>query len=353
MVKSGAALNHFSKQNKQLFNNKEVRPRMKWKLTDAYAHFGLPRFGSLEQLVRYMDVHDIGQAVAVLGPLVPDIQSIVQAAKQYPDRLRCVGIPFGETGSQRAEAVALQLDAGAMAIRLDQREAVANPEVLRLIGERGRFAYGIDACRNQKLAELYLDWLDTYQQAQLAAPHFMYADFDRNDPDRSGGYVERLMKHPRFYGILVRNHGMCGSAYPHTEYKAWMEYALEMCGYEHLMWGSEYPVLFWRNEKARAATELFREFLSSCSDEKYSRIAGVNAQEVFFSGAAPASTEVNIPEWIEQQFNRNRHVPFFPRGVELPVEDYSRLLESYLSSPEFEQGLSMADFIWKPWKTKS
>jgi predicted TIM-barrel fold metal-dependent hydrolase len=320
-------------------------------LTDAYAHFGLPRFGSLEQLIRYMDIHDIRQAVAVLGPLVPDIASILRAGKEFPQRLRCVGIPFGQTPQERLEAVQLQLGAGAMGIRLDQREASNNPDVLNAIGETGRWAYGIDACRSQWLAELYLDWLDRYPQARLAAPHFMYADFDRSDPDRVGGSIERLMRHSRFFGILVRNLGMCGSVYPHEPYKPWMDYAWEQCGPEHLMWGSEYPVLFWRNEKARAAADLFREFLGACSDEQFRRIAGVNAQDLFFSGAAPEGSEIAVPEWIGQQFNRNRNVPFFPRGLELPVDDYSRLLDSYINSPEFERGLSMADFILKPWTT--
>lgn len=140
-------------------------------------HFGLPRFGSLELLIRYMDVHDIRQAVAVLGPLVPDIESIMQAVRDYPDRLRCVGIPFGQSEEQRLEAAALQLDAGVMAIRLDQREAAENPQVLKLIGARGRWAYGIDACRNQRLAGLYLDWAEHLSAGSACCSAFHVCGF--------------------------------------------------------------------------------------------------------------------------------------------------------------------------------
>ncbi|NHN28953.1 amidohydrolase family protein [Paenibacillus agricola] len=322
---------------------------MPTKITDAYAHFGLPRFGSLDQLLRYMDKHQIEQAVAVLGPRVPDFSIIMEAASSFPDRVRCVGIPFGETKEQRVEAVKLQLDAGAIGIRLEPREANDMPEILDLIGKRGRWAYGIGSCLSQQLAKQYLDWLAQYPDARLAAPHFMYADFSRNDPERAGGSIEQLMRHERFYGILVRNLGMVGSLYPHTAYKAWMEYVIELCGSDRLMWGSEYPVLFWRNENADAAVAMFRELLGVCDDREWSQIAGANASEQFFDGAAPQSTEQVLPEWVEQQFERNRTVPFFPKGLEIPVELYGRILEGYIQSSYFAEGRSMLEYILKPW----
>ncbi|MBW7459287.1 amidohydrolase family protein [Paenibacillus sepulcri] len=324
---------------------------MKWQATDAYSHFGLPRFGSVEQLLHYMDVHEIERAVTVLGPLVPDLQSLARASAEHADRLRCVGIPFGETKAQRQEIIRLQLDAGAMAIRFEYREAMEDPEVLDIVGERGRWAYGIDACRDQRIAKLYLEWLARYPDARLAAPHFMYAGFQSNDAERAGGFITELMGHPRFYGILVRNLGMCGSIPPHDEYKAWINYVLEHCGAEHLMWGSEYPVLFWRNERAEAALELFRGFMDTCSEEQFRLIAGTNANEQFFSGEPPASRAIEIPGWVEEQFRRNRNVTFFPKGLELPVDDYERLLAAYMNSPAFSQGASMSDYLLKTWKS--
>jgi hypothetical protein len=200
------------------------------------------------------------------------------------------------------------------------------------------------------MAELYLNWLAKYPQGRIATPHFMYSDFSRTDPDRSGGSIDQLMRHQRFYGIFVRNLGMCGSQYPHDEYKPWIEYSLELCGINHLMWGSEYPVLFWRNEKVQDAISLFREFLRSCSDDEFNRFAWGNALELFFSGPAPINAEPALPDWIEQQFQRNRNVPFFPKGLEIPVDMYSRILDCYMNSPEFEDGQSMADYILKQWK---
>jgi hypothetical protein len=325
---------------------------MQLNTVDAYAHFGLPRFGSLEQLLRHMEIHAISHAVAVFGPRVPDIATMIEATRRYPDRVRCIGIPFGETKDQRIEAVKLQLDAGALGIRLEPQEVEDNPEILDLIGERGRWVYGIGSCRSQRMAELILNWLAKYPQGRIAAPHFMYSDFSRTDPDRSGESIEQLMRHHRFYGIFVRNLGMCGSQYPHDEYKPWIEYSLELCGINHLMWGSEYPVLFWRNEKVPDAISLFREFLGSCSNDEFNRFAWGNAQEVFFSGPAPKSAEPALPDWIERQFQRNRNVPFFPKGLEIPVDMYSRILDSYMNSPEFEDGQSLADYILKQWKGK-
>ncbi|MEK3914751.1 amidohydrolase family protein [Paenibacillus sp. FSL H7-0331] len=337
---------------------------MQSKITDAYAHFGQPRFGSLDQLISYMDNHQIEQAVAVLGPRVPDFSIISEAAIRYPDRIRAVGIPFGETKDERIEAVKLQLDIGAMGIRLETREAVEYPEILELIGKSGRWAYGIGACLNQRMAELYLTWLSQYPKAKLAAPHFMYPDFSPEDPDKSGGSIQKLMQHERFYGIFVRNAGMAASVHPHTAYKAWMEYVYEQCGPNHLMWGSEYPVLYWRNENANAAMDMFRGFLN-CNEEEWKRIVSTNAIEQFFTGAAPISTKgfimeslenqdssvqkLVIPEWVEQQFERNRTIPYFPKGIDLPVEVCVAILEGYLHSPEFASGSSMSEYIFKQW----
>src|SRR5690554_5496694 len=105
-----------------------------------------------------MDTHHIKRSVAVLGPLVPDIATLAEAASTHSDRLRMVGIPFGETKKERLEAVQLQLEAGALGIRFEYREAMDNPELLMAIGTSGRWAYGIDACRDQRIAAMYVDW---------------------------------------------------------------------------------------------------------------------------------------------------------------------------------------------------
>jgi len=320
------------------------------RITDAYAHVGEPRFGSLEQMIRYMQASRIGRAVAVLGPLVPDLTTLAAAARLDPDRLRVVGIPFGDTAAKRLEAVRVQLALGAIGMRLDLREASDNPDVMALLGERGRIAYGIDACRNQQIAGMYLAWLDRYPAARVIAPHFMAAGFDRSDEERAGGNVERLMRHPRFAGILVRNLGMLGSQPPHAEYRAWIDYVLEHCGASRLMWGSEYPVLYWRNELPEAAIATFRGLLASASDEQFARIADGNAADLLFGESPPErETLPTMPDWIDRDFPRNRNVPLLPKGIELQPDVYSRLLESYMASPAYVQGLSLADYLLAPW----
>jgi len=312
--------------------------------TDAYAHVGEPRFGSVRQLLRSMDVHGIERSVAVLGPRVPDLGAIAEAAA-HPGRLRTVGIPFGDTPERRSEAVRAQLDLGAIGIRFEYGEAFACERALAEVGRRGRWAYAIDACRDQEIASLYLTWLKNYPDARIAAPHFMYAKFDASDPARTGGAVAELMGHPRFYGIFVRNLGMCGSADPHAEYRDWIAFALAGCGPERLLWGSEYPVLFWRNERIDAALGLFRELLSDVDDEAYAFVAHGNADRLFFADPPPSPIPVEPPEWIERTFMRERPVPLFPKGWELSKGDYGLLLEAYLSSPEFESGRSMSEFL--------
>ena len=104
----------------------------------AYAHVGLPRFGSPEEALTTADRFGIQKQVLVLGPGVPDCRSLFRAVASHPERIRGIGIPFGNTETQRFELAELQLQAGVIGLRVESREILDNPDILRLLGENGR-----------------------------------------------------------------------------------------------------------------------------------------------------------------------------------------------------------------------
>ncbi len=38
------------------------------------------------------------------------------------------------------------------------------------------------------------------------------------------------------------------AAYPHADLRTWVESTIGLSGWDHVLFGSEYPVIFWRNE---------------------------------------------------------------------------------------------------------
>lgn len=300
---------------------------------DSYAHVGVPRFGDLGMALSAFDRARVRRSVVVLGPGVPDLPTLFDALRLHPDRLRGVGIPFGQTASQRQEIVEVQLAAGALGIRIDRSEALANPAVLDAIGAAGRWAYGIDPCADDEMARLYLGWLDRHPGARLAAPHFLSPrplPIEQNPH----GPIAALLSHPRFHAIFSR-HGGRGSQepYPHPDLLPWVRQVVERTGWDRVLWGSEYPVLYWRNETLPECAAWLRSLLPELGGAEMEAFLRGNAERLFFSAPAPHFQAVDVPDWVERQFERNRLVPLLPNAtLDVPGPAYYSLLKGYLSS---------------------
>ena len=310
---------------------------------DAYAHVGIPRFGSVEQLISNMDIHGIAKSAAVLGPLVPDMDALLTAMRRYPDRIRGIGITFGAAAEQRIQLVELQLEAGALGIRMGAEEALDCPGLLKSIGERKRWIYGIDPCRNEEVAGQMLGWLEKYPDSRLVAPHFLKAGFAGG---AMGGNADELLRHPHFYAIFSR-HGAMDSrqSYPHEDFLPWMEHVLRRTGWQRTLWGSEYPVLYWRNETIDSAREWIRRLIPGITEEQLRAFLGGNAQRLLFDAPPPLVQEVEVPGWVEEQFDRPREVPFFyPGGISLPSDLYRKLLDNYMEEIN-GSGMPLGDYL--------
>ena len=318
-------------------------------MIDAYMHVGEPRFGTAAEALGTCDAWGIDKTVLVLGPGVPDIAALVQAQHARPDRVRAIGIPYGETEAQRLVCAEACWAAGAIGFRLQQDEPRENPTLMAELGARGGWAYATDPLAGERHTAFYLEWLARYPRARIGAPHFLSTNVSRLDDE----LAEQLLKHPRFHAIFSR-HGQKGSAcpYPHPDLRPWVERTLAWCGWDRVLWGSEYPVLYWRGERideARAWLGTLRIVMTEAERAAY---LGGNAARLFFQDAAPAVQEPvlhdglrTLPEWL-RNYPRTRRVQIAPTGpFELPPEVYAPLLSAYVRRNRPEASLTFVEFL--------
>jgi predicted TIM-barrel fold metal-dependent hydrolase len=315
---------------------------------DAYCHVGVPRFGSAEDALTVLGLDDIDYAVLVLGPDVPDYATLLQALENYRDRVRGIGIPFGATPDQVRESVALQVYGGVLGLRIQEEAHLTDPVVLETLGRSGRWIYGINILRSPEITRTLLEWLEAYPDAQLAAPHFVRPQ-PLLDGSASDDLKRALLAHPRFYPILSR-HGGNGSRepYPHADMRPWVEQVIELAGWNRLLWGSEYPVLFWRNEAIAPARDWLAALLPAADEFDVWTYLGRNAARVIFSPPRPPAEPISIPGWVDAQFNRDRTVPLFQeQGLPISMTRYHRLHHAYVEALQAQPGLSFGVFVEK------
>jgi hypothetical protein len=301
-----------------------------------------------------LDLAQVDRGVFVLGPGVPDYATLFGALRVYGDRVRGVGIPFGETDAQVEASVELQLRAGVLGLRLEPKALFAYPRVLTLLGERGRWIYAIGASSSPMVVRVLLKWLEAYPEGRIAAPHFLKpcprleCDVERKQDEAP---LRELVAHPRFYPIFSRHGGM-GSRepYPHGDFRQWVEQVAATAGWDHVLWGSEYPVLYWRNETMASCRRWLSELMPGLTPAQRGAYLGDNARRVIFDAPAPPVEEVEIPAWVAAQFNRDRTVPLFPRGLDVPMSFYATMHHRYVEALRDQPALTFAAFVAQSFK---
>jgi len=272
----------------------------------------------------------IERAVFVLGPGVPDYATLFRALRDYGQRVRGIGIPFGETFAQVRETVALQLRAGVLGLRVTPQALLTYPEIRSMLGARGGWMYAIGPVASPEVIEALLAWLQRYPECRVAAPHFL-APRSLLTGDGRDALTGELVGHPRFYPIFSRHGGMGSQQpYPHADLRDWVEQVVYLAGWDHILWGSEYPVLYWRDESVASCQAWLSELLGGSAGPYAVAFLGGNAERVLFGATAPDADPVTIPDWVDAQFDRDRTVPLFPGGLNVPMSLYARLHHRYV-----------------------
>jgi hypothetical protein len=308
---------------------------------DAYMHVGEPRFGSSAEALAACDRWGTHKAVLVLGPGVPDIPALIEAQRARPGAIRTIGIPYGDTPERRLACAEACWAAGVLGFRLQRDEPLDNPRLIAQLGERGGWAYATDPLLSPRHTEFYLEWLARYPQARIGAPHFLGTDIRGLDDDRA----ERLLKHSRFCAIFSR-HGQKGSQepYPYADLKPWVARTISWCGWERVLWGSEYPVLYWRGEQIDEARRWLDDLGVEMGEAERAAYLGGNAERLLFSAPAPQATLLDLPDWL-RAYPRTRPIQIAPTGpFELPPEVYGPLLSDYLRLNRPEARMTFAEY---------
>lgn len=319
-------------------------------IIDAYAHVGEPRFGSAARAVRFFASAAVERMALVLFPGAPDLPAIDAAHAALGERVRVFGIPYGREEREVLEIVEAQIRAGVVGFRFTPGEIAQFPNALERIGAEGRILYATNPSRHPEVCERLVAWLDDHPESVVISPHFLRADLPQaGTKERSA--LDSLVEHPHFAAILSR-HGGAGSTlpYPHEDFLPWVGYLVDRCGWEKLLWGSEYPVLFWRNESygecitwlERLAPDLFA---GPTGDERRMAYLSGNSERLVFARALPPRERVRRPAWMEGRFDPTGSVPLFPKGLNVPMDVYAPYLDAFLERLAGEPGLRFEEFM--------
>jgi hypothetical protein len=288
-------------------------------LIDAYAHVGLPRFQHIDDYRAVMAAGGIDQAVLSLFDACPDVAGVHAALRRWPDTFRVLGVPLGTDDKQREAGIEAQLDAGFSGIRFADSDVSERPWLLDLVAARNRVAVVCGRPSTPKIARELLAVLERHPGAHVVGGHFAGAA----DPSvlTEPGPVADLFAQPRFLVVFSRHGG-----YPAGVIDDWARGLVATCGWQRLLWGSEAPVLFWRNETVATALS-WVDRLGPTAEERAAFFGG-NAHRLYF-GEPVRPVDLRLP------FNFWEPARPIPAGLwasGLPVEHSiaGRLVQSWL-----------------------
>lgn len=317
-------------------------------IIDAYAHVGYPRYGRPDELLATWEQWGISRGCIALPPGMPDFSALDRARASWGDRVRLFGIPYGPDAPSRTELAVAQIEFGIAGMRFMPDEVLANPDVLALLGEAGLCLMAINVYASTEVTRAAIDWLERYPNGSIAAPHFLRVGPIDGDactpPVADAGAFRELLRHPRMHAIFSRHGGASSQPHPHGDLRPWVEDILPLLGWGRVLWGSEIPVIYHRDEQVDEALSWVTALGLRPSDDELAAYRGGNAERLFFSRHAPQPKSVAFPPWVTEGLERfiaaSDPVPVVrSRALNLPLELHGRLLSRYLHDQRSEPGL--------------
>lgn len=312
---------------------------------DAYAHVGLPRFASAEDAWSVLQHYQIEAANMVLFPGSPDFASALEVRKIAGDRVRLIGIPYGKDDPERRRYAEQQIAWGVSGLRLMPFEIEPHKIALQVMGEAGRWLFAINPYQNESTAAALLAWLNQYPQGRIVSPHFLQAgtigSVIAQTPSMAG-----LFDHPRFFAIFSRQGGAGdGADDPYESLHPWVEGVAGRMGWDRLMWGSEFPVLYWRNELIDEAQTWIQRLLPRMSGDEYAKFTRQNTRRLFFEEPSPAIEDPVLPEWVES-VKVSGHANYFgAKALKIPAKLHQELMHGYFQSQNSSHPERFGDYL--------
>ncbi len=293
------------------------------KIIDAYAHVARERFLSPEQLLGTMDANDIHSAVACTTNACPHLDELHRALHEHPHRLRCLGLPIGQSPEEMLRSVEAQMTAGFAGLRVADHLVATYPELIEPVGRVGGVVVVVGAEGLMTAAGLLCDLLERHEDARVCGAQF--AGPTRVEIFERIPSVRRLFRHERF-GVICSGQTLFE---PHLLYN-WMRKLVKVVGWERLMYGSEQPVNLWRNETCASTLGWFEQLKLNPHRKHKRAFFYANAKRVFFH-VEPAAPKELPEEFMHGTPSRRGPVEILPSGsLHLREEDLRRIMRRYL-----------------------
>jgi predicted TIM-barrel fold metal-dependent hydrolase len=303
-------------------------------LIDAYAHLGRERFLGIEDYRAVMAATGIERAVLCAFDSCPDLPALHQALQQWPDTFRAVGVPLGHDLTERQAAAEAQLSAGFSGLRLTEQNVLEEPYLLQALGRHGAVALVCGRLATTEVASVLLAHLERHSRAVVVGGHFGGV----TGPDvLRDGPVRELFEHPRFRVTFSRHGG-----YRDAEVTPWAEAVLARVGWERVMWGSEAPVLFWRNETMPGALA-WVDRLRPTPTQRADFLAGT-AERLYFGSAVDGRAPLSLP-FEPRQRAVPRPAPMFQHGMTVDQRLAGRLVHAWLAQGGGTDGVPLHTWL--------
>lgn len=288
-------------------------------MIDAYAHVGLPRFWSVEAYRSVMDEVGIERGLVCAFDCCTDLAEVHRAISLPGDRFRGLGLPLGRDRDEMERGIRAQLAAGFIGLRLSGADIAERPWILDLLGETDALPLicGGDALASG--ARNLVESLERHPGMVAIGGHFAGPT---NVAVLDAGAVRDLFDHPRF-NVVFSRHGHFDAAL----IEAWAAALLDRLGWERILWGSEAPVLIWRDAPV-ADTPKWIERFSPTPAQREAFFTG-NAERLIFS-RQPEIRPLDLP-FDPRALEIERDAPMWPFGLPVDTRLCGRLVEGWIA----------------------
>jgi hypothetical protein len=289
-------------------------------IVDSYVHLGLPRFQSIEDELAVMERYSIDKAIVCPFESCPDLEMVHRAFSANPERFRGAGLPLGADRKEMTAGLNAQFAAGFGGIRLSGGDVAERPWLLDVIGENNGFAL---VCGSDGLAdgaEALLGYLDKYDDALVVGGHF--AGPTSTSVFSTNGAVADLFSNDKFAVVMSRQ-----GHFPEPLISDWADALIERVGWSRLLWGSEAPVLYWRDDSVGNALSWFEKY--DLDDATSSALFGGNADRLVFDRpvAPPSPLALPFDPW---KYDLHNLVPTWPFGLPMATELVGPLVHGWM-----------------------
>ncbi len=291
-------------------------------LADGYAHIGVPRFQSAEIALAAMDADGIDLAVVCPFESCPDLREAHRAYVMAPHRFRIFGLALGAGRAQIEAGLHAQFDAGFEGMRLAVERVVDDPFILDVFAERRGIPLVVAGPHGlAPAAGLLVAFLNAHPDCAVISPHM--AGPTTPDVFENDAAVRALFQHPRFYVAVSRQ-----TLFEAQLGQAWTEALIRHVGWRRLMWGSEVPALYWRDENVADAASWIERF--GPSDDELAGYRGKNLRRLLLGRPPRPPRPLNLP-YEPFDFEVVRPAPMWPQGLSADGRLPAQLVEAWMA----------------------